>query len=451
METNTLSPSLLNKHRISTTIDRLTWHFQQGNRSDSVEFTKLCTILSRGIDFAIANCETPPPKANKLPFLIKQMNHRRKTEDVPSSLACVMVLCISVKNACKFGWFNMKDSEEILTIVDELGKMYCTMGNLHTGFRFSCHSTVLSEVMKRFYPNMKLGPIIVLNQVNPGYGASIIDFNITKNTFQPDKKIWLLVAQTDNIETSACLISPREVNFLVNGQAIDKRSMCRMDHGPQMPTSVGQFNGHYVVLVAYMSYNVVASLRPEHLPDYVQPVGGYSDSDIVEGESRISLYCPISFTRIKTPVKGCSCKHFQCFDFDNFVEINCKRPSWRCPHCNQYVCYTDIRLDRNMIEILEKVGDNVMEVIVHADGSLKEEVLMESDSSGLSSSNTGSLFINLSLCNASGIKSRKKKRAILGISKGNNEEGTKKGKKSNGGSGGSKKYTNINVTLSMVA
>ncbi|PNX96964.1 E3 sumo-protein ligase pli1-like protein [Trifolium pratense] len=128
-----------------------------------------------------------------------------------------------------------------------------------------------------------------------------------------------------------------------------------------------------------MSYNVVASLRPEHLPDYVQPVGGYSDSDIVEGESRISLNCPISFTRIKTPVKGCSCKHFQCFDFDNFVEINCKRPSWRCPHCNQYVCYTDIRLDRNMIEILEKVGDNVMEVIVHVDGSLKEEVLMESD------------------------------------------------------------------------
>ncbi|KAK2438215.1 hypothetical protein P8452_33953 [Trifolium repens] len=30
-----------------------------------------------------------------------------------------------------------------------------------------------------------------------------------------------------------------------------------------------------------------------------------------------------------------------------------------------------------MIEILEKVGDNIMEVIVHADGSLKEEVSVE--------------------------------------------------------------------------
>jgi E3 SUMO-protein ligase PIAS1 len=72
-----------------------------------------------------------------------------------------------------------------------------------------------------------------------------------------------------------------------------------MDLGPQMPTcvngmlkfgtnlvqAVGQFNGHYVILIAYMSYNVAASLRPEDLPDYVQPAVGYLDSDIVEGES----------------------------------------------------------------------------------------------------------------------------------------------------------------------
>ncbi|KAJ1395309.1 Zinc finger, GATA-type [Sesbania bispinosa] len=35
-----------------------------------------------------------------------------------------------------------------------------------------------------------------------------------------------------------------------------------------------------------------------------------------------------------------------------------------------------------------------------------------------------------SLCNACGIRSRKKKRAILGISKGNNEDGHRKGKRS---------------------
>jgi len=50
-----------------------------------------------------------------------------------------------------------------------------------------------------------------------------------------------------------------------------------------------------------------------------------------------------------------------------------------------------------------------------------------------------------SLCNACGIRSRKKKRAILGISKGNNEEGIRKGKKSNSGGGGSKVGDNLNM------
>ncbi|GAU20612.1 hypothetical protein TSUD_230260 [Trifolium subterraneum] len=82
------------------------------------------------------------------------------------------------------------------------------------------------------------------------------------------------------------------------------------DPGPQMPTSVtsilkfgtnllqavGQFNGHYIILVAYMN---VASL-PEHPvlpPDYIQPAvtSVDSDSDVIEGDSRISLICPIRY------------------------------------------------------------------------------------------------------------------------------------------------------------
>jgi E3 SUMO-protein ligase PIAS1 len=128
IQTNTLSHSLPNMHRITIIVDRLIWHFQQGNKIDSVEFTKLCISLCRGIDFAIANCEIPP-KANKLLLLIKQMNHQRKTNDVPStSLACMMLLCISVKNACKFGWFDKKESEEVLTIADEIGKCIAPWG-----------------------------------------------------------------------------------------------------------------------------------------------------------------------------------------------------------------------------------------------------------------------------------------------------------------------------------
>ncbi|XP_027333048.1 GATA transcription factor 16-like [Abrus precatorius] len=50
-----------------------------------------------------------------------------------------------------------------------------------------------------------------------------------------------------------------------------------------------------------------------------------------------------------------------------------------------------------------------------------------------------------SLCNACGIRSRKKKRAILGISKGSNEDGRKGKRSSSSGGGSSKVGENLNL------
>nr|KYP67313.1 E3 SUMO-protein ligase pli1 [Cajanus cajan] len=419
------SPSTVNMYRISKVADRLAWLAQTGSRGDHpYEFYNLCLSLSRGIDYAVANGENPA-KAHDLPLLVKQICKLKNDE---LSQAAMMVLMISVKA--------------------EIGKVYSSSGILNAG-PSSC-SSAIPTIMEKFYPKIKLGPILTSIDAKPGYGAFAVDFHITKNKVLKDKImnlrilyfwdivfhgsfiqkpgvaclnlnvsiliiiIWhlycflyLLVAQTDNIETSTCLISPQQVNFLLNGKAVTNRTNVQMDPGPQMPTNVtgmlkfgtnllqavGQFNSHYIVLVAYLS---VASLPEDPvLQDYLQPTvtSVDSDSDIIEGASQISLNCPISFTRIKTPVKGRSCKHFQvtilalaspnvenaggglisqmslCFDFDNFISMNSKRPSWRCPHCNQYVCYADIRLDRVMI--LKNVGENITEVIVLADGSWK--------------------------------------------------------------------------------
>lgn len=41
----------------------------------------------------------------------------------------------------------------------------------------------------------------------------------------------------------------------------------------------------------------------------------------------------------------------QCFDYDNFIEINLRRPSWRCPQCDQSICYTDMRIDQLMVKV----------------------------------------------------------------------------------------------------
>ncbi|KAH1223328.1 E4 SUMO-protein ligase PIAL2 [Glycine max] len=370
------SPSVVNMFRINKVADRLAWIAQPGNRGEPHEFYNLCLSLSRGIDYALANGETPP-KAHDLPLLVKQICQLKNDE---CSQAAMMVLLISIKNACEIGWFQTKESEELVSIADEIGKVYSSLGTINVRPR-SC-STVISTIMQKFYPKFKLGPILASIEAQPGYGASAVDFHITKSEVLKDK-IFLLVAQTDNIETPACLISPQQVNFLLNGKGVLNRTNVQMDPGAQVPTNVtgmlkfgtnllqavGQFNGRYVVLVAYMS--VTPLLEDPVLQDYLQPAvtSVDLDSDIIEGASRISLNCPISFTRIKTPVKGHSCKHFQCFDFDNFININSKRPSWRCPRCIQNVCYADIRLDRNMI--LKNVGENITEVIVFANGSWK--------------------------------------------------------------------------------
>jgi E3 SUMO-protein ligase PIAS1 len=48
-----------------------------------------------------------------------------------------------------------------------------------------------------------------------------------------------------------------------------------------------------------------------------------------------------------------------------------RNPTWRCPHCNQPVCYPDIRLDQNMAKILKDVEHNAADVIIDAGGTWK--------------------------------------------------------------------------------
>ncbi|KAK2664162.1 hypothetical protein Ddye_002736 [Dipteronia dyeriana] len=395
------SPSFVNSFRVAAVADRLASHVLQPqpvSQHDALEFFHLCISLARGIDYAVANNEVPNT-IRDLPSLMKQVCQRKSD---PSLRAAIAVLMLSVKNACKIGWFSSEERKEICVLANEIASGFSCPGDTFPGPSNLISS--VSTIIARFYPQMKMGQILATLDVKPGYDTFMIDFHILKSTkYSPQEKIRLFVAQTDNIETSACIISPQQANFLINGKGVNDRTNVSMDAGPQLPTNVtsmlkfgtnllqlvGQFNGHYVVVVAFMS--MASSLEIPVLQDYLQ--SGItiqdSDSDLIEGPSRISISCPISYTRIRTPVKGHSCKHLQCFDFSNFVEINSRRPSWRCPHCNQHVCYTDIRVDQNMVKVLREVGENVTDVIISADGSWR--AVFESDDNGDTHNNTSSL------------------------------------------------------------
>uniref|UniRef100_A0A2C9WA41 SP-RING-type domain-containing protein n=1 Tax=Manihot esculenta TaxID=3983 RepID=A0A2C9WA41_MANES len=375
-----MSASFANFFRIAAAAQQLAPHLQPGSASNPTEFFRLCLSLARGIDYAVANNEVPP-KAQDLPLLLKQVCLRKNDLLLQ---AAIMVLMISVKNACKVGWFSDKDSQELIALANEIANSFCGPGDVNTVLSDSL--SIISTVMSRFYPLMKMGQLLASLEVKPGYGAYAVDFHISKNiTHSQQEKIRLFIVQRDNMETSACIVSPQKVNFLLNGKGVERRTNVSMDTGPQIPTNVtamlkygtnllqavGQFNGDYIIAVAFMS--VTPLLETPVLLDYEQSnvAAADPDSDIIEGPSRVSLNCPISYTRIRTPVKGRSCKHLQCCDFSNFLDINSRRPSWRCPHCNQHVCYTDIRVDQNMVKVLKEVGENVADVIISADGSWK--------------------------------------------------------------------------------
>ncbi|XP_071730706.1 uncharacterized protein [Rutidosis leptorrhynchoides] len=365
------SPSYVNFLNISTTVDRLRGHLHGDNRND--DFYNLCIYLSRGIDYAVANNEIPD-RASDLPELIKQVCQWAK-DDIELR-AGIMVLMISIKGACTNGWFSEKDNDELHTLRNKISTSFSSVSDMN-----SEESTLLnsiSTVMLRFYPGMKMDKILAFFEAMPGFNATVKDFFIPNNGKSPGDNIYLFVAQTDNIETSSCIISPQHANFFLNGKAVD-RTCSYKDPEPQIPTLVtemvkygtnilqvmGQYTGKCVIVIAYMS--IVSNPIFPALPDYVPPP--HSDNDTLEGPSKISLNCPISSGRIKTPVKGYLCKHYQCFDFDNYVDINSKKPLWGCPHCSQSVCFTDLRIDQTVVKILEEVGVNAVHVKISADGS----------------------------------------------------------------------------------
>ncbi|XP_019169732.1 PREDICTED: E4 SUMO-protein ligase PIAL2-like isoform X2 [Ipomoea nil] len=373
--------------RIVTVAHRLATYVCAQPRINAQEFCQLSFLLASDIDFAIANRDVPT-KASELPSLVKQVC-RHNYE--PSLQAANMVLMISVKSACQSGWFSEKDSEDLHYLANEISRYFCT------GTDFSSEpsgsQSIIQTIMTRFFPTLKMGQIFVFLEVKPGYGVFVNDFCIPKNVqFSPGENIRLFVAQVDNMETSSCLISPPEVNFLHNGNVLPKRTNMFMDSGPQVPTvlslkygtnllqAVGQFNGNYIILVARMStISIPDPATQPTLLNFLQPAPALEDpeSDVIEGPSRISLNCPISFKHIKTPVKGHSCKHLQCFDYENYVDINSRRPSWRCPYCNQPVCFTDIRIDQDIVKVLKDVGENTTHVIISSDSSWK--AIMDSD------------------------------------------------------------------------
>nr|XP_051204675.1 E4 SUMO-protein ligase PIAL2-like isoform X3 [Lolium perenne] len=367
----------MNGLRLQAIGDRIKVHFRGGhNTLPSSDLNHLVYAFARGIDYALSGGDVPKIAA-EIPDTMRKVYQLRNDPYLQSS---VMILIISCKNACKNKWFQPADYIDILRMADEISGNFCTpvsQANDNTVLE------IISTVMPRYYPKLKFDRLVTSLEAKVGYDILMADFFIHRN-LPKNEKISLIVVQKENLDVSSCIATPPHVSFLVNGKGVDKRTNVSLETGAQFPTditkmlkyganilqAVGYFNANYIIAVAFVN-NLMSSDAPK-LNDYAQPVtADLPDSDILEGPSRVSLKCPISFRRMKTPVKGQLCKHHQCFDYDNYMEMNLKKPTWRCPFCNTPSNFIDLRNDQKMAKVLQETSDDIIDILVFPDGSWK--------------------------------------------------------------------------------
>jgi len=108
----------------------------------------------------------------------------------------------------------------------------------------------------------------------------------------------------------------------------------------------------------------------------MQSIAGDED-EIVCGESRVSLRCPLTVCRIKTPVRGVNCLHPQCVDLEAFLSFSNRTSIWQCPVCMKPLKYEDLLEDDKMAEILEKTKEDVDQVRLFPDGTFVPITLEE--------------------------------------------------------------------------
>ena len=98
---------------------------------------------------------------------------------------------------------------------------------------------------------------------------------------------------------------------------------------------------------------------------------GTSAGDLTEVSFTVSLDDPLGLERIRVPVMGQRCRHFQCFDLDTFLEFCSQRSTWNCPVCSAPTPQSSLFRLRSFMTVLEQFPDAKL-VVCNPDGTFQE-------------------------------------------------------------------------------
>ncbi|CAD5124552.1 DgyrCDS12827 [Dimorphilus gyrociliatus] len=111
--------------------------------------------------------------------------------------------------------------------------------------------------------------------------------------------------------------------------------------------------------------------------------GSMGEEGVEQTATRVSLKCPVTYRKIQLPARGHDCRHIQCFDLETYLQMNCERPTWKCPVCNKNAQLEGLEIDQYMWSILQQLAKNDFdEVTIEANANWKPviQVKMESAS-----------------------------------------------------------------------
>lgn len=102
-----------------------------------------------------------------------------------------------------------------------------------------------------------------------------------------------------------------------------------------------------------------------------------ADDEVVCGETKVSLRCPLSICRIFTPIRGTDCTHPQCVDLKTFLAFSHRTGIWQCPVCLKPLKFNNVVIDNEMADILKQTDDDIDLVRLYPNGSFKAITLAE--------------------------------------------------------------------------
>ncbi|QLL30712.1 hypothetical protein HG536_0A05270 [Torulaspora globosa] len=263
-----------------------------------------------------------------------------------------------------------------------------------------------------FYKLIKLIPETAQKiNITSVRGACIAKFKLSKadwTMLESDKKyrLYLLCGAYGNAPSAAGeyiqFPHPNEIRFN-NVQVKDNVRGLKNKLGTAKPADLTPYLRPYpqqnILEVVYAFTKneyciycyIVEVVTPEHLLEevlkrpkiikaatlnYIKKCLSEEEDDLITTSTVMTLQCPVSYTRMRYPVKSIMCNHLQCYDALWYIYSQLQVPTWQCPVCQIDIKLSDLAICEYVDEILKNSNEDVEQVELSTDGSwrpLEEE------------------------------------------------------------------------------